>query len=181
MRPQRAIVLAGHAATSQIGSQLEALAQCDIFDVTLVAPIEPHTDRTFLGHKVRFVQNPFPRHTGGVFSLWLVRGVFRLGALIVQADARVDPDALQRLVNAPVPDAVLVNPDAGSQPMILVKVGAEGGRHLVRHVEALLAEGGSHASVSDALRSLSRQWPLRPVMSVDVSLMEFEVTVAVRA
>ena len=171
MRPRRAIVLAGHAAIPLIGPQVDLLAQCGITQITVVAP-GPHDGSESFGPHVRFVQNPFPRHTGGVFSLWLARGVLRLGALIVQAEAHIDRAALRLIVDAPVPDAVLVDRESGARRIDLAKVGPEGAQHLVRHVEALLAGGRSDASVSDAFRSLSTRWPLRPVTSVAESLTQ---------
>jgi choline kinase len=162
MTPGRAVILANEVPAAVVERHIDALARIEVHDITLVAHFE-HPLRAQVRDRVQFVDNGFHAHANTIFSLWLARDVLRRGALIVNGGASVSAEAIRCLVDASVTDAVLGDAVREDRVVELAKVGAEGGRWLVRHIEALMAGGASDAGASLAFRSLANRWTLRPV------------------
>src|SRR5262245_61188634 len=187
-RPKAMLDVAG---SSLVERQLDALSSFGITDVTIVAGYQQRRLRDHLGARVRFIDNARYRETNSLFSLSLARDVVRRGAVIMNADILVSPALLQRLIDAPAEDAVLVDfesalddeemkvrtgqgfaidfgkdlrpCDAHAENVGIVKFGAAGGRRLVRHIDALLTGGHANSWAPMAFRAFAREWPLRAV------------------
>ena len=175
MTPRRAVILANRVPAAIVERHFDALARFAIHDVTVVGRHELPL-RTNVRDRVRFVGNRFHAQADTVFSLWLARDVLRLGALIVNGGASVDAEAIGLVVAASVPDAVFGSAVEEDGVVELAKVGAEGGRWLLRHVEALIAGGASDGGASLAFRSLAKRWPMRAV-AVNASPVALRIAV----
>jgi choline kinase len=176
-----------------IDREIEALAASGVRDVTVVVGYRQERLRAHLGDRVRFIENARYRETNSLYSLSLAREVLREGALVLNSDILVTHELIARLVQAPVEDAALVDStsvladeemkvriwqgfaidfskalpadDAHAENVGILKFGAAGGRRLVAHIDALLADE-AHAAKAWAplaFRSLAREWPLRAV------------------
>jgi len=176
---------------SLIERQLDALAAFGIVDVTIVAGYRRERLRDHLGRRVRFVENARYRETNSLYSLSLARETLGRGAIVMNSDVLVSPALLGRLVDAPVDDALLVDRagalddevmkvriwqgfaidfgkdlapwDADGENVGILKFGADGGRRLVRHLDALIGAGQVNAWAPRAFRALAPEWPLRVV------------------
>jgi choline kinase len=185
-----------------IDRELDALASFGIVDVTVVIGYQQQRLREHLGRRVRFIENARYRETNSLFSLSLAREELQQGAVILNSDLLVSSDLLARLIKAPVEDAVLIDCDgeladeemkvttwqgfaidfgkglppraAHGENVGILKFGAEGGRRLVRHIDALLAGGHENAWAPMAFRALAQEWPLRAVPTDGVPWTEID-------
>lgn len=176
---------------SLIEHQLDALASYGVTDVTIVIGYQQQRMREHLGSRVRFVENARYRQTNSVYSLWLAREVLRRGSIVMNSDLLVSRELLGRLVTSPVEDAVLVDrtsemdeeemkvtlwegfavdfgkdlpaAHAHAENVGILKFGAEGGRRLVGHLDALIGGGLVQAWAPRAFRALASAWPLRAI------------------
>jgi choline kinase len=176
MTPGRAIMLANAVPTAIVERHLDAFAHFGVHDVTLVARFEQPL-RLQIRDRVRFVSNRFHGSANTVFSLWLARDVLRRGALIVNGGTSLSPETIGRVLDASVPDAVLGSLVPEDRIVELAKVGPEGGRWLVRHIEALIAGGASDAGASIAFHSLAKRWPMQLVHVLNVSPVQLRAAV----
>ena len=176
---------------SLIEHQLDDLAAFGVTDVTVVAGYQSQRLREHLGTRVRFVENARYRETNSLYSLWLARDVIRRGAIVMNSDLLASRELLARLVQAPAEDAVLVDRTsvldaeemkvtlwngfavdfgkdlpaeaAHAENVGILKFGAEGGRRLVEHLDALIGGGLVNAWAPRAFRAFAHVWPLRAV------------------
>jgi choline kinase len=189
-RPKTMLTVDGRTL---IDRSLEALRSSGITDVTVVVGYQQQRLRRYLGGRVTFVDNARYRETNSLYSLWLARDAVRHGAVVMNSDVLVSRELVARLIHAPVDDAVLVDNacpladeemkvkiwegfaidfskdlapwDADGENVGVLKFGAEGGRRLVEHLDALVAGGDVNAWAPKAFRALAREWPLRAVMT----------------
>jgi L-glutamine-phosphate cytidylyltransferase len=187
---------------SLIEHQLDALASYGVRDVTVVVGYQAQRMREHLGKRVTFVENKRYRETNSVYSLWLARDVLRRGAMVMNSDLLVSQELFGRLVMAPVEDAVLVDrtsemdeeemkvkiwqgfavdfgkdlpaSDAHAENVGILKFGAEGGRRLVEHLDALIGGGLVNAWAPRAFRALASAWPLRAIDTAGLPWTEID-------
>jgi len=140
---------------------------------------------------VRVIENTRYRETNSLFSLSLARDVLARGAVVLNSDVLLSPELVARLVEARVDDAALVDTtstladeemkvriwngfamdfskqlppwEAHAENVGLLKFGARGGRRLVAHIDALLADGHENTWAPKAFAALAREWPLRAI------------------
>ncbi len=65
---------------------------------------------------VRYIENTRFDDTNSLYSLWLARADLTSGALVLNSDVLVPSVLIERLLEAPAPDAVLVERGSGSCP-----------------------------------------------------------------
>jgi choline kinase len=176
---------------SLIEHQLDDLAAFGVNNVTVVAGYQSQRLREHLGTRAHFVENARYRETNSLYSLWLARDVIRRGAIVMNSDLLASRELLARLVQAPSEDAVLVDRtsvlddeemkvtiwngfavDFGkdlpaeashAENVGILKFGAEGGRRLVEHLDALIGGGLVNAWAPRAFRAFAHVWPLRAI------------------
>lgn len=182
--------------------QLANLAACGIRDVTIVSGHQGARLRAHLGDRVRYVKNARHRETNSLYSLYLVRHLLADGAIVLNGDVLAPARFVERLVGSRAEDAVLIDrrKELGPEEMKvslrgdlvvdfgkelrpecsdgenvgIVKLGVEGGRRLIRHLEALVAAGYERAWAPEALRRLAREWPLRAVLTEGMPWIEID-------
>jgi L-glutamine-phosphate cytidylyltransferase len=221
MSPSRAVILAAGNGTrmgrltadrpkamldiegrSIVERALDALADCGIHEVTIVAGYQRARLEEHLGARVRFIDNARYRETNSLYSLWLARDVLVDGAVVMNSDVLVSPELVARLVHARVDDAALVDItsaladeemkvkiwngfaidfgkqlppwEAHAENVGLLKFGAAGGRRLVSHIDALIAGGGEDAWAPLAFRALAQEWPLRAIDTAGMAWTEID-------
>lgn len=91
-----------------LDQQVDALRQCGITDVLIVVGYRGDQIRGHLGNRVRYLENPRFETTNSLYSLWLARAELAHGALILNSDVLALPALFDRLLQAPAPDAILV-------------------------------------------------------------------------
>ena len=187
-RPKTMLEVEGR---SLIDRALDALGACGIGDVTLVVGYQRERLRQHLGDRVRFIDNLRYRETNSLYSLSLARDVLAGGALVLNSDVLVSAQLVARLVDARVADAALVDSrstladeemkvkiwngfaidfskqlppwEAHAENVGVLKFGADGGRRLVTHIDALLAAGNENTWAPQAFAALAREWPIRAI------------------
>ncbi len=185
-----------------VDRQLDALEDSGVGAVTMVVGYRQEMIRRHLRDRVQFVENRQFAASNSLYSLWLARQCLARGALVLNSDILVSSDLISLLVNAPADDAVLVDRrrDLGAEEMKvrlrdgfvvdfgkalpldqadgenvgIVKVGAEGGRRLARHLERLVDAGHTQAWAPLAFRALAQEWPLRAVETGDLAWTEID-------
>jgi choline kinase len=187
-RPKAMLEVEGR---SLIERSLDALAASGITDVTVVVGYQQQRLRVHLGDRVRYVANERYRETNSLYSLSLVCDQLVRGSVVMNSDILVSRDLLRRLIQAPVDDAVLIDSsstlgeeemkvrtwqgfaidfskelapwEAHGENVGIVKFGIEGGRRLVKHIEALLSRGEVNAWAPMAFREVAQEWPVRAI------------------
>lgn len=187
-RPKTMLDVDGRAL---IDRELDALAACGVFDVTIVVGYQHERLRQHLGTRVRFVENERYKETNSLYSLWLAREQLANGAVVMNSDILVSQPLMARLINAPVEDAVLVDThstladeemkvkiwqgfaidfskelapsDADGENVGILKFGASGGRRLVEQLDRLIAAGEVNAWAPMAFKAVAQEWPLRAI------------------
>lgn len=187
-RPKTMLDVDGRAL---IDRELDALAACGVFDVTIVVGYQHERLRQHLGTRVRFVENERYKETNSLYSLWLAREQLANGAVVMNSDILVSQPLMARLINAPVEDAVLVDThstladeemkvkiwqgfaidfskelapsDADGENVGILKFGASGGRRLVEQLDRLIAAGEANAWAPMAFKAVAQEWPLRAI------------------
>ena len=187
---------------SLIDRQLDALEHAGIRETTIVVGYRQEMLRKHLGDRVRFVENRQFETSNSLYSLWLARTRLESGALILNSDILVSTELVSRLVRAEADDAVLVDrrrglgaeemkvklwdgfvldfgkdlplDQADGENVGIVKVGADGGRRLARHLERLIESGHKQAWAPLAFRALAKEWPLRAVETGDLPWTEID-------
>jgi choline kinase len=186
-----------------IDRALHALADCGVGDVTVVSGYQQARLRAHLGDRVRFIENARYRQTNSLYSLSLARDVLVRGAVVMNADVLVTPELLARLTESGADDAALVDPtstladeemkvcvwngfaidfskrmpraEAHAENVGVLMFGAGGGRRLVAHIDALLAENGNeNAWAPLAFRALAQEWPIRAIETDGLAWTEID-------
>jgi L-glutamine-phosphate cytidylyltransferase len=187
-RPKTMLDVDGRAL---IDRELDALAACGVFDVTIVVGYQHERLRDHLGSRVRFIENARYKETNSLYSLWLARETLKDGAVVMNSDILVSPPLMAKLIDAPVEDAVLVDTqstlaeeemkvkiwqgfaidfskelapwDADAENVGILKFGAQGGRRLVQELDRLIAAGQVNAWAPLAFKAVAQAWPLRAI------------------
>ena len=187
-RPKTMLEVEGRAL---IDRELDALAACGVFDVTIVVGYQRERLRDHLGSRVRFIENARYKETNSLYSLWLARETLKDGAVVMNSDILVSQPLMAKLIDAPVEDAVLVDMqstlteeemkvkiwhgfaidfskelapwDADGENVGILKFGPRGGRRLVEHLDALIAAGEVNAWAPRAFKAVAQEWPLRAI------------------
>jgi len=187
-RPKCLLEVDGH---SLIDRQIASLAACGIRDVTVVIGYCGDEVRARLGDRVNYVENRRYRDTNSLYSLWLARHRLAGGGLILNADVLVPTVLIKRLLRSRGEDAVLIDcgrplgaeemkvkrwlgyvvdfgkelppEQADGENVGIAKFGVQGGRHLIRHLEALTVGGHERAWAPLAFRAFAQERPLRAV------------------
>ena len=187
---------------SLIDRQLDALEHAGIRETTIVAGYRQEMLRKHLGDRVQFVENRQFATSNSLYSLWLARTRLESGALILNSDILVSTELVSRLVRAEADDAVLVDrrrglgaeemkvklrdgfvldfgkdlplDQADGENVGIVKVSADGGQRLARHLERLIESGHTQAWAPLAFRALAREWPMRAVETGDLPWTEID-------
>ena len=187
-RPKTMLDVDGRAL---IDRELDALAACGVFDVTIVVGYQHERLRQHLGTRVRFIENERYKETNSLYSLWLAREQLADGAVVMNSDILVSQPLMAKLIDAPVEDAVLVDTnsmlaeeemkvkiwqgfaidfskelapwDADGENVGILTFGARGGRRLVEHLDRLIAAGEVNAWAPMAFRAVAQEWPLRAI------------------
>jgi L-glutamine-phosphate cytidylyltransferase len=187
-RPKTMLDVDGRAL---IDRELDALAACGVFDVTIVVGYQHERLRDHLGSRVRFIENARYKETNSLYSLWLARETLEDGGVVMNSDILVSQPLMAKLIDAPVEDAVLVDThgtlaeeemkvkiwqgfaidfskelaplDADGENVGILKFGPRGGRRLVEHLDALIAAGEANAWAPRAFKAVAQEWPLRAI------------------
>ena len=187
-RPKTMLDVDGRAL---IDRELDALAACGVFDVTIVVGYQHERLRDHLGSRVRFIENARYKETNSLYSLWLARETLEDGAVVMNSDILVSQPLMAKLIDAPVEDAVLVDThgtlaeeemkvkiwqgfaidfskelaplDADGENVGILKFGPRGGRRLVEHLDALIVAGEVNAWAPRAFKAVAQEWPLRAI------------------
>lgn len=221
MYPERAVILAAGngsrmgALTSDrpkpmltvgrrtlIDRSIAALECAGIRDITVVAGYQQQVLRGHLEGRVRFVENPHYRQTNSLYSLWLAAAHLTGGALILNSDVLFPFAMLDRLLDAPIPDALLYDsasaldpetmkvklhgplvigmskdlpPDeADGENVGIVKIGAEGARHLLPILDRLALGGAEGGWAPQAFAELARRRPLGAIDAAGLPWTEID-------
>lgn len=173
---------------------IAALECAGIRDITVVAGYQQHVLRAHLDGRVRFVENPHYRETNSLYSLWLAAAHLTGGAVILNSDVLFPFAMLDRLLRAPLADALLYDrgsvldpetmkvklhgplvigmskdfpvDEADGENVGIVKVGAEGARALMAILDRLVIGGAHTAWAPQAFAELARR---RPLGAIDVA------------
>jgi L-glutamine-phosphate cytidylyltransferase len=187
-RPKTMLDVDGRAL---IDRELDALAACGVFDVTIVVGYQHERLRDHLGSRVRFIENARYKETNSLYSLWLARETLEDGGVVMNSDILVSQPLMAKLIDAPVEDAVLVDThstlaeeemkvkiwqgfaidfskelapwDADGENVGILKFGPRGGRRLVEQLDTLIAAGEVNAWAPRAFKSVAQEWPLRAI------------------
>ena len=187
-RPKTMLDVDGRAL---IDRELDALAACGVFDVTIVVGYQHERLRDHLGSRARFIENARYKETNSLYSLWLARETLQDGAVVMNSDILASQPLMAKLIDAPVEDAVLVDTqstlaeeemkvkiwqgfaidfskelapwDADAENVGILKFGPRGGRRLVEHLDSLIAAGEINAWAPRAFKAIAQEWPLRAI------------------
>src|SRR4029453_2688592 len=66
-----------------IDRELDALAACGVFDVTIVVGYQHKRLRDHLGSRVRFIENARYKETNSLYSLWLAPEALKGGPVVM--------------------------------------------------------------------------------------------------
>lgn len=185
-----------------IERQLSILERADYRSVVVVAGYQQHVLRDYLTHRVRFVENCYFRETDSLYSLWLAASELEGGGLIINGDLLFCGTPLDRLLEAPAPDALLFDSTRSAQkdttnvrtagPYVadignhlpphlasgvdvgLVRLGREGARRLVPVLDHLMATGDPMARATIAWAHLARTWPVLAVDCAGLPWMDID-------
>ena len=152
--------------------------------------------------QIRFIENVRYQETNSLYSLSLARDVLEKGAVVMNSDVLVSPELVAHLVGAPADDAALVDAastledeemkvkiwngfaidfskqlppwEAHAENVGLLKFGAAGGRRLVSHIDALLADGHENSWAPMAFAALAREWPIRAIETAGLPWTEID-------
>jgi L-glutamine-phosphate cytidylyltransferase len=143
--------------------QIAALRECGVANIVIVVGYLSHCVRQFVDSGVSLVENPDFASTNSSYSLWLAREHMRNGYVHLNSDLLFEPAMLRTLLDAPEPNAVIVDPcvrpdsdmmkahmdgrrilrmgkqlaDAGAEVVGPAKFGPAGVERLLRRLEAL--------------------------------------------
>lgn len=90
--------------------QMAALADCGISAITVVAGYQAAAVATLCGKGVDVVINREFASTNSLYSLWLAREALAGGFVVLNSDVLFHPGLLQKLLDAPWDNALLMSP-----------------------------------------------------------------------
>jgi choline kinase len=182
--------------------QIEALSRAGVTDVVAVLGYRGDQVRRLAGPDVRYIENAEYTHTNSLYSLWLAREELLSGAVIVNSDVLALPRLFARLLNAPAPDAVLVEPGAHFEPedmkvtiveghvvdfgkglprdrchahnVGIAKFSAEGAGVLVECLDRLVVSGHANDWTTVAYREFTHHRPLAAVLTDGMPWIEID-------
>jgi choline kinase len=99
-----------------IERQVSTLQLFGVTDVVVVVGYCAAAIRQSLGPRVRYVINERYETTNSLYSLWLAREELPGGAIILNSDVLAGVQLYGRLLNAPAPDAILVELGTSFEP-----------------------------------------------------------------
>ena len=188
---------------SIIEHQLAALESRGIEPIYVVTGHgAPHLCR-LLGERVRTIHNERYDETNSMYSLWLARGVASEGFVLLNGDVLFHPLLLDRLLDSPHPDALLVDfredladpelmrvrvdggrlaeiskeiapADAQGENVGLLKFGAEGARALFAKADELVAAGVERRWAPYAYNAIAAEYPLWTVPTDGLPWIEID-------
>jgi choline kinase len=189
-------------AQTILDQQVAALRQCGITDVLVVVGYRGDLIRRHLGHRARYLDNPRYETTNSLYSLWLARAELAGGALILNSDVLALPALFDRLLQAPAPDAILVELGEGFEPEDMKvtlhgmqvldfgkalpperaqahnvgvgKFSEPGASRLVEYLDQLVAMGHENDWVPAAFREFATHWPLTAVPTEGLPWIEID-------
>jgi choline kinase len=172
--------------------QLAALRQCGITDVVLVVGYQREKIREHLDVPVTYIENSEYASTGSSYSLWLTRDLITDGFEYVNSDVIFHPRMLAALLDAPAPDAIVVDrhvnltgdmqkaamdgdrilrmsknmgaADAAAEVVGPAKFSADGARRIVAYLDGLVAAGERSRWAYEAFGEVARE---RPFIGID--------------
>ena len=106
LRPKCLLKIGGHTILEY---QIAALRQCGISEIAIVLGYQGQKIRAHLNTPVTYFENTEYASTGSSYSLWLTRDYIRDGFVYVNSDLIFHPRMLQQLLDAPDPDAIIID------------------------------------------------------------------------
>ena len=106
LRPKCLLKIGGHTILEY---QIAALRQCGISEIAIVLGYQGEKIRAHLNTPVTYFENTEYASTGSSYSLWLTRDFIRDGFVYVNSDLIFHPRMLQQLLDAPDPDAIIID------------------------------------------------------------------------
>jgi choline kinase len=185
-----------------LARQIEACGRAGVTEFVAVLGYRGDQVRRLAGPAVRYVENAEYTHTNSLYSLWLAREELRSGAVVVNSDVLALPRLFAHLLNAPQPDAVLVEPGdqfvaedmkvtieggcvvdfgkdlphdrAHAHNVGVAKFSAEGATLLVACLDRLVASGHANDWTTVAYREFARRRPLAAVSTERMPWIEID-------
>lgn len=198
-RPKAMLAVCGRLLVDR---QIAILKRAGYREVAMVVGYKQERLRAHLGDRVRFVENAHFSNTASLYSLWLAANLLEEGALVLKSDVLFSGTMLDRLLNAPAPDALLFDPsrppgpnrakvkvagpfvvdlsrdmpleEARGEAVGIVKVGPEGGRRLQPILDQVVAAGNRTAWAPFGFARLARTWPIVAVDTAGLPWIEID-------
>jgi choline kinase len=183
-RPKCLLKVGGHTILEY---QIAALRQCGISDIAIVLGYQGDQVRAHLNVPITFFENMEYASTGSSYSLWLTRDFVRDGFVYVNSDLIFHPRMLQALLDAPEPDAIVIDrdvhlsgdmqkaamegkrilrmskgmpiEDAVAEVVGPAKFSADGARELIAHLDELVSAGERTRWAYEAFAEVARRRP----------------------
>jgi choline kinase len=185
-----------------IARQIEALGRAGVTEFVAVLGYRGDQVRRLAGPDVRYIENAEYTHTNSLYSLWLAREELLSGAVVVNSDVLALPRLFANLLNAPQPDAVLVEPGVDFVPedmkvtivdgrvtdfgkdlprnrsqghnVGVAKFSAEGAKLLVECLNRLVVSGHANDWTTVAYRAFARERPLAAISTDSMPWIEID-------
>jgi choline kinase len=198
-RPKCLLDVGGRAI---LDHQVMALHRAGVSDIVMVVGYCANLIRRHLGTGARYIENPRYEATNSLYSLWLARDELDSGALVLNSDVLAPQALFERLLHAPVPGAVLVEPghgfDAEDMKVTLrgdsaidfskelpperahahnvgaARFSGPGGPRLRSCLDRLVAGGHENDWVPVAFKDYSEHWPLAAVSTGGLPWIEID-------
>jgi choline kinase len=186
-----------------IEHQLAALESRGVGPVYVVTGHGAGRLRTLLGQRARYVHNGRYAETNSIYSLWLTRERVDGGFVLLNGDVLFHPRLLDRLLDAPQDDALLVDfrddladPElmrvraedgrlaeiskdipaeaADGENVGLLKFGAEGARRLFATADELVGGGVERQWAPYVYNAIAREHPLHVIATDGLPWIEVD-------
>lgn len=187
---------------SLLDHQVNALRRFAVTDVVVVLGYCGEQIRQHLGPTARYIENPRYASTNSLYSLWLAREELRTGAVILNSDVLAPPVLYERLLRAPVENALLAERGSGfvaedmkvtlngdlvvdlgkhlppershAHNVGVAKFSAAGAAHLIDELDRLVAAGHVNDWTPVAYGAFALQWPLVAVATDGLPWIEID-------
>jgi choline kinase len=180
-------------SSTLIELQCKFLRECGIDEICVVVGFEAERVRRTCGPQVQYVENAIFPKTNSLYSLWLARGAFANGFVVINSDVLFHPQMLSDLLTARCEDALLVayreETEYGDEEMKvkvrggrvvdiskdmdpaqadgenvgIVKFGPSGARLLEEQMDPLIQNGALRSWAPHAFLEFARRRPLHVV------------------